>query len=407
MTACIACAGNAVREFFDLGRTSLANKFLTADELREGEEDTYPLVVGFCDACGHVQLTEHVAPPAMFDNYLYISSMSDTLKDHLHGLARTAVRRFGLDRDSLVVDIGSNDGTLLSGFRTEGVRTLGVDPAANLAEMARHNGVETITAYFGKETARRLVERYGKASLITSTNSFPHIPDLEDFLAGVGIMLADDGAMVIEAHYLRDLLEQNAFDTIYHEHVSYWALGPLKALFSRFGLEPVMTERLPLHHGQLRVTIRRQGSGSVDGSVARTLAEEEAAGLDRFETYQAFARDALALRESLTEMLRKLGAEGRRVVGYGAPAKSCTLITFLGLGPDNLEYIADRSPLKQGRYTPGAHIPVVSPEHLLADRPDYVVLLAWNFAEEIMAQLAEYRRRGGRFILPIPEVTVV
>lgn len=407
MTACIACAGDSVREFFDLGRTSLANKFLTDDEVRKGEEDTYPLVVGFCDACGHVQLTEHVAPPAMFDNYLYISSMSDTLKEHLHDLARTAVQRFGLGHECLVVDIGSNDGTLLSGFRNEGVRTLGVDPAANLAEMARRNGVETVTAYFGEATARRLVEQYGKASLITSTNSFPHIPDLEDLLTGVGIMLADDGAMVIEAHYLRDLLEQNAFDTIYHEHVSYWALGPLKKLFSRFGLEPVRAERLPLHHGQLRVTIRRQGSGPVDDSVAQTLAEERAAGLDRFETYQAFAKNALALRESLTEMLGKLGAEGRRVVGYGAPAKSCTLITFLGLGPDNLEYIADRSPLKQGRYTPGAHIPVVSPERLLADQPDYVVLLAWNFADEIMAQLAEYRRRGGRFILPIPEVTVL
>ena len=407
MTACIACGGTAIREFLDLGSMSLANKFLTRDEVKQGGEASYPLVVGFCDSCGHVQLTDPVAPPAMFDNYLYISSMSDTLKGHLHDLSRTMVHRLGLGADSLVVDIGSNDGTLLSGFRGEGVRTLGVDPAANLAEMARRVGVETVTAYFGKETARRLVAQYGPAALITSTNSFPHIPDLEDLLSGVDIMLAPDGAMVIEAHYLRDLLEQNAFDTIYHEHVSYWALGPMKTLLERFGLEPVMVERLPLHHGQLRVTIRRQGSGPVDESVARTMAEERAAGLDRFETYQAFARKALALRELLTSMLDKLAAEGRRVVGYGAPAKSSTLITFLGLGPENLAYIADKSPLKQGRYTPGAHIPVVSPEHLLADQPDYVVLLAWNFADEIMAQLEDYKRQGGKFILPIPEVSVV
>jgi methylation protein EvaC len=181
----------------------------------------------------------------------------------------------------------------------------------------------------------------------------------------------------------------------------------MKTLLARFGLEPVMVERLPIHHGQIRVTIRRKDAGRVDESVARILAEERAAGLDRFETYQAFAKNALALRESLTSVLRKFAAEGRRVVGYGAPAKSSTLITFLGLGPDNLAYIADKSPLKQGRYTPGAHIPVVSPERLLADQPDYVVLLAWNFADEIMAQLAEYTRRGGRFILPIPKVSIV
>jgi predicted TPR repeat methyltransferase len=407
MAACIVCGGTDVRKFLDLGRMSLANKFLTRDEVDRGGEARYPLVVAFCGTCAHVQLTEHVAPPAMFDNYLYISSMSDTLKAHLHDLAGTMVGRLGLGAESLVVDIGSNDGTLLSGFRSQGVRTLGVDPAENLAELARRNGVETVTAYFGEATARRLVAQHGRAALITSTNSFPHIPDLQDLLKGVDIMMAPDGAMVIEAHYLRDLLEQNAFDTIYHEHVSYWALGPMKALLARFGMEPVMVERLPLHHGQIRVTLRRKGAGPVDDSVVRTLEEERTAGLDRFETYQAFARNALALRESLTSMLRKLAAEGRRVVGYGAPAKSSTLITFLGLGPENIAYIADKSPLKQGRYTPGAHIPVVAPERLLADQPDYVVLLAWNFADEIMAQLAEYTRKGGRFILPIPKVTVV
>ena len=407
MTACIVCGGNTVREFLDLGRMSLANKFLTKEEVDAGGEVSYPLVVGFCDGCGHVQLTEHVAPPAMFDNYLYISSMSDTLKEHLHDLARTMVGRLGLGAESLVLDIGSNDGTLLSGFRGEGVRTLGIDPAANLAEMARRNGVETVTAYFGEATARKLLAEHGPAALLTSTNSFPHIPDLQDFLKGVDIMMAPDGAMAIEAHYLRDLLEQNAFDTVYHEHVSYWALGPMKALFARFGMEPVMVERLPLHHGQLRVTVRRKGVAPVDESVARTLAEEKAMGLDRFETYEAFAKNALALRESLTSVLRDFAGKGQRVVGYGAPAKSSTLITFLGLGPDNLAYIADRSPLKQGRYTPGAHIPVVSPERLLADQPDYVVLLAWNFADEIMAQLADYTRKGGRFILPIPKVSIV
>jgi len=407
MTACIVCGGVVVREFLNLGRMSLANKFLTREEVDRHDEAAYPLVVGFCPGCSHVQLTERVAPPAMFDHYLYISSMSETLKNHLGDLAETMIGRLGLCATSLVVDVGSNDGTLLAAFKRHHTRILGVDPAANLADLAKQNGVETVTAYFGQATAQRLLEQYGPASLITSTNSFPHIPDLQDFVKGVDVMLAPDGAMVIEAHYLRDLLEQNSFDTIYHEHVSYWALAPMKALFARFDMEPVMVERLPLHHGQIRVTFRRKGVTPIDSSVEQILVEERAIGLDRFDTYEAFARNARSLRNSLATVLGDLMAQGKRVVGYGAPAKSSTLITFLKLGPNSIAYIADKSPLKQGRFTPGAHIPVVSPERLLEDQPDYVVLLAWNFADEIMAQQAEYRRRGGRFILPIPEVTIV
>jgi len=406
VTTCIVCGGDGVVPFLDLGRMSLANKFLTREE-KDRHEATFPLVVGFCRDCAHVQLTQHVAPDAMFDHYLYVSSMSDTLKRHLHDLAATMTRRLDLGQDSLVLDIGSNDGTLLSGFRAQGTRTLGIDPAENLVELARQNGVETVTGYFGEATARELVARHGPAALITSTNSFPHIPDLEDFVQGLDIMLAPDGAIVIEAHYLRDLLEQNAFDTVYHEHVSYWALGPMKRLFERFGMEPVAVERLPLHHGQIRVTVRRQGAGLVDDSVARTLAEEREIGLDRLETYERFARKVEGLRDSMAQMLRDLATAGKRVAGYGAPAKSSTLITFLGLGPENIAYIADKSPLKQGRFTPGAHIPIVPPEQLLDDQPDYVVLLAWNFADEVMAQQAEYRSRGGKFILPVPEASVV
>lgn len=407
MEPCIVCGGGNVREFLDLGRMSLANKFLTREELEAAPETTYPLVVGFCPECHHVQLTSHVAPPAMFDHYLYISSMSETLKNHLHDLAKTMTGRLGLGGDDLVLDIGSNDGTLLQGFRACGTRILGVDPAANLADLAREKGVETVTGFFGEETARRLVAERGQARLLTSTNSFPHIPNLQDFLKGVDIMMAPDGAMVIECHYLRDLLEQNAFDTIYHEHVSFWALGPMMTLFARFGMEPVMVERLPLHHGQIRATIRRKGVATPDASVGRLLAEEQAMGLDRFDTYETFARKAVELRESLLGTIGRLAAEGKTVVGYGAPAKASTLITFLQLGPQHIAYIADRSPLKQGRFTPGAHIPVVAPERLLEEQPDYVLLLAWNFAEEIMQQQAEYKRRGGKFILPIPAVSIV
>ncbi len=406
MTRCVVCEESAVREFLDLGETTLANRFIAADELGD-TEPAFPLKVGFCTGCGHVQLTEIVPPPAMFDHYLYISSMSETLTNHLHDLAATVVERCGLSASDLVVDVGSNDGTLLSGFARHGVRTLGVDPAANLAALAREKGVETVTGYFGTETAEKLLKDVGPAAVITSTNSFPHIPDLSDFMRGVDILLADDGALFIEAHYLRDLLEQKAFDTVYHEHVSYWALGAARHLFGRYGMEVVNVERLPLHHGQLRMTVRRQGVAPVESAVTAILAEEKSVGMDRFETYQAFAQEALKLRDRLNTTLNRLKSEGRSVAGYGAPAKGNTLLTFLGIGPDRIEYIADRSPLKQGRYTPGTHIPVVSAERILADQPDYVLLLAWNFADEIMAQQAEYRSRGGKFIIPVPDVRVV
>jgi hypothetical protein len=343
----------------------------------------------------------------MFEHYLYISSMSDTLKGHLHDLASCVVERLGLGRDSFVIDVGSNDGTLLSGFSPYDIRTLGVDPAANLVEHARAVGVETLTAFFSTPTAKKILDKWGKASVVTATNTFPHIPNLADFLTGLDTVLIKGGTLVLEAHYLQDILDQRAFDTIYHEHVSYWALGPMVHLFSRVGFEVVDVERLPLHHGQIRVWVCRKGEGRVRHSVKMLLAEEESAGLRSLETYRGFAKYTRDLREKLDATLNRLLAEGKRVVGYGAPAKGNTLLTFLRIGPDRLPYIADRSPLKQGRFTPGTHIPIVPPERIIEDQPDYVLLLAWNFAEEIMNQQEEYRRRGGRFILPVPRVEVI
>jgi SAM-dependent methyltransferase len=395
-----------VQEFLDLGRTALANKFLTLDEL-SGPEPTYPLRLGFCHRCGHVQLTETVPPQAMFEDYLYISSASDTLKAHLYDLSDLLVERYHLKADALVIDIGCNDGTLLSGFRRHGVRTVGVDPAVNLAALACDQAIERYVGFFNAETAQHIVAKWGQASIITATNTFPHIPALRDFIAGIKTVLAPGGAFVIEAHYLGDLLSQRAFDTIYHEHVSYWALGPMVHLFAQQGMEVVDAERIPLHHGQLRVSVQRRGEGQVTSHVAELLAQERDLGIDQFATYQQFAQQTYHVREDLHRTLNALRQQGKRVVGYGAPAKGNTLLSFLDLGPQVVAYIADRSPLKQGRYTPGTHIPVVPPERLLADQPDYVLLLAWNFADEVLAQQAEYRRRGGKFILPVPEVQII
>jgi len=406
MVKCIVCSSSNVQEFLDLGPTALANNFLTSEELSE-PEPKYPLRVGFCNECGHAQLLEHVPPSAMFEKYLYISCMSDTLKAHLYDLAQVVTERCHLGPEDLVIDIGSNDGTLLSGFKCHGVKTLGVDPAKNLVDLARQVGVETYTAFFGSETAAQIVDKWGKASVITATNTFPHIPNLADFLQGIDTVLAPDGAFVIEAHYLVDLLKQSAFDTIYHEHVSYWALGPMVYLFNHHGMQVVNVERLPLHHGQLRVFVQRQGKGTVQPSVDDVLEMERSRGIDRFATYEGFARQTQRIKQNLQRTVHDFLAQGKRIAGYGAPAKGNTLLSFLEIGPDKIEYIADRSPLKQGRYTPGTHIPVVSPARLLDDQPDYVLLFAWNFAQEIMEQQAEYRRRGGKFIIPVPEVKVV
>jgi SAM-dependent methyltransferase len=406
LSQCILCSKRGVEQFLDLGSTALANKFISKDEL-DREEPKFPLKIGFCHNCHHVQLTEQVPPHAMFDDYLYVSAASETLKNHLWDLSDEIVNRYNLGADDLVIDIGCNDATLLQGFQRHGVRTLGVDPAKNLADLTAQNGIERYTALFNSETAKEIAAKWGKASVITATNTFPHIQDLPDFIRGIKAALKPGGVFVIEAHYLMDLVDQVAFDTIYHEHVSYWALAPMRRLFAGNGMHIVDVERLPLHHGQLRVFVRHDGDGDVSARVATLLEAEHAHGLDKFETYRGLADRAMTIKDDLHRTLSTLRDEGKRVVGYGAPAKGNTLLSFLEIGPALLEYIADRSPLKQGLYTPGMHIPVVPAERLLLDQPDYVLLLAWNFVEEIMAQQAEYLHRGGKFIIPVPRVQIV
>jgi SAM-dependent methyltransferase len=403
---CVACGSAGLEEFLDLGETALANRFLGEADL-DAPEPKYPLRVGFCSDCGHVQLTELVPPSAMFENYLYISSASDTLTAHLLELSDVITERMGLEATDLVIDVGCNDGTLLSGFRRHSIKTLGVDPARNLTGMLRDKGIDSYVGFFDSNSAKDIVRGWGQAAVITATNTFPHIPNLRDFVEGIKIVLAPGGAFVLEAHYLLDLLDQRAFDTIYHEHVSYWALGPMAAFFRRNGMEVVDAERLPLHHGQLRVTVQREGEGRVEPSVAEILELERARGIDQIESYRHFALEVQRIKDDLHQTMRKLRAGGRRIAGYGAPAKGNTLLSFLEIGPEMVDYIADRSPLKQGLYTPGSRIPVVSPDRLLTDQPDSVLLFAWNFADEILEQQSEYRRRGGQFIIPVPEVRVV
>ncbi len=400
---CVICRGALPEPFLDLGEQALANKFLTPDEIGDAEP-SFPLRVARCPECTHLQLAELVPPSAMFEDYLYVSSASDTLRAHLHELADYVTDRRGLAEGDLVVDIGANDATLLQGFARHGVRTLAVDPAVNLAERTAGSGIDRYTGFFNAASAREIVERWGQAAVITATNTFPHIPDLHDFMTGIDTALAPGGAFVIEAHYLLDILEQLAFDTVYHEHVSYWALGPMQRLFAEHGMHVTSAERLPVHHGQLRVIVQRQGEATADETVEGVLAQEQEHGLHEASTWERFAARTYAIKRDLHRTLAELRAEGKRVAAYGAPAKGSTLLSFLELGPAHLEWIADRSALKQGRVTPGSHIPIVEPERMLTDRPDVVLLLAWNFADEILRQQQAYAEAGGRFLVPVPEV---
>ncbi len=406
---CLVCGESGLKLFLDLGSTALANKFIAEDELSRAEP-VYPLRVAFCPSCTHVQLLDRVPPHAMFDDYLYISSASETLKNHLDSLSRTLIGRLDLGAADLVVDIGCNDGTLLDAFRRNSdghVRVLGVDPARNLAAAVAHLGIDREEKLFTAETAAAIRAERGPARLITATNTFPHIQDLGDFVEGLKNLLAPGGVFVGEAHYLVDILDQVAFDTVYHEHVSYWALGPIQRLMRDHGMEVVDVERLPIHHGQLRFFVQRAGEGAVRDSVAQLLRYEEERGLRQFETYEQFAKRVYWIRQELTKTLDDLRQSGHRVVGYGAPAKGNTLLTYLNLGSDKLDYICDKSPFKQGRYTPGMHIPVVPPSRLTSDRPEYVLLLAWNFQDEVLQQQTAYRELGGKFITPVPEVRII
>jgi predicted TPR repeat methyltransferase len=405
---CLVCAASEIEQVLDLGKTVPANSFLRPGDIGAGSEEWFALRVGVCGTCGHVQLLDHVPPTLLFDHYSYVSSASSTLTEHLHGLAREVVARLALPSTALVVDVGCNDGTLLDGFCRAGIdRRVGVDPAANLAARSSALGASVNVGYFTEELAARLRRGYGPAAVLTMTNTFPHIPDLHALMRAIGRLLADDGVFVLEAHYLADLLELGAFDTIYHEHVSYWSLLPMQQLFSAHGFEVFDVERLPIHHGQLRAWVCRTGTRAVAPRVAALADFERESQLGSPATLRALTPRIEAIRRDLLGLMADVRRRGGRVAAYGAPAKGSTLLSYFGLGPGDLDYIADRNPLKQGRVTPGSHVPIVAPGRILEDPPDLLVVLAWNFADEIARQLEPYLHAGGRMVVPIPKLEVL
>lgn len=398
-TTCRACEGTRLIRFLELGQQPLANAFLaSADEF--GAEAAYPLDVYFCESCSLVQLLDVIDPAVLFGNYIYVTGTSDTIAHHNAAYARTVTELLGLGPHDLVVEAASNDGSLLKAFRALGVRTLGVEPAANLAALARRDGIETETRFFNSDTARDLSESYQRAKAVIGNNVLAHVDDTIDFLRGARHLLDAGGMVIFEVPYLAELIDRLEYDTIYHEHLCYFSMTALQRLCESAGLGIARVDRVPVHGGSLRVYAAVR-NGHAAGAMRLAEAERQA-GLDSIDRYHRFASEVARSRELLRNLLCRLRSEGRSIAGYGAPAKGNTLLNYCGIDTALLPYTVDKNERKVGLYTPGMHIPVRPVSALIEEQPDEVLILAWNFAAEIMSQQQDYRARGGRFITPVP-----
>jgi 2-polyprenyl-3-methyl-5-hydroxy-6-metoxy-1,4-benzoquinol methylase len=404
---CRFCNAGLKRTFVDLGRSPLANSLLSAEDVERGEA-SYPLHAYVCDNCLLVQLQEFECAENIFSDYLYFSSFSQLWLQHCRAYAEKMTKRFALDGHSLVVEVASNDGYLLQYFKERGLGVLGVEPAANVAKAAQDKGIATEVAFFGAETARRLAAAGKSADLMAANNVLAHVPDLHDFVAGFKLLLKPTGTATFEFPHLLRLIEERQFDTIYHEHFSYFSFLVVDKIFAQHGLRVYDVETLPTHGGSLRLFVCRADAPFASTSeVDELIAKERAAGLDRIDTYASFAGAVIDIKCQLLDFLIEARKKGKSVVGYGAPAKGNTLLNYCGVGPELLSYTVDVSPHKQGRYLPGVQVPIYAPEHILQTKPHYVLILPWNIKEEITDKMAAIREWGGRFVTAIPKLTVL
>jgi C-methyltransferase C-terminal domain/Putative zinc binding domain/Methyltransferase domain len=405
---CRFCGAPLCYTFVNLGMSPLCESYLATEQLNR-MEPFYPLHVYVCDKCFLVQLQEYVSPEHIFTEYAYFSSYSDSWLQHASSYVDQMVARFGYNDRSFVVELASNDGYLLQYFVRQGIPCLGVEPAVNVAQVATQRGVPTLIKFFGEQTAREMIAEGKPADLILANNALAQVPDVNDFVKGMKILLATGGVVTVEFPHLMRLMEENQFDTIYHEHFSYFSFITAEKIFAAHGMTLFDVEELPTHGGSLRIFGRHAEDASKPVTLrANELREREmAAGFTRLETYAEFAERVKETKRKLLEFLIQVRREGKSVAGYGAPGKGNTLLNYCGIGCDFLDYTVDRSPYKQGKFLPGTHIPILHPDKIRETKPDYILILPWNLKEEIRQQLSYVREWGGQLVVPIPAVEVL
>ena len=400
---CRVCKSKNLEKVISLGDQPPANAFLKKEDL-DKNEPFFPLECHFCKNCSFVQLSDIVDPELLFKDYVYVSSTSNVFVQHFKELAEKVTKKFNLQKNSLVVDIGSNDGILLRPFKEKGMKVLGIDPAEKIARLATESGIETLPEFFTPGLAQKIAKERGKAKVITATSVFSHVDGLDSFVEGVEKLIADDGVFIVEVYYMKSLVEKNLFDTIYHEHLSYFTTKTMSALLERLGMELFDVGLTDTHGGSLRAFAQKKGGlHKKEKSIAKFLQQENKAKMHELATYKEFSGKIAENKKELVELLEGLKAKGKKIVGYGAPAKGNTLLNYFGIGPAVLDYIVDDSPWKQGLYSPGMHIPVKGFEQLSKEKPDYILILAWNYAEPIMKKCKDV----ADFILPVPKPKIV
>ena len=402
---CRSCGSEKGSLVLDLGEQPLANNLLGPDDL-DKPEPRFPLRLAVCESCWLMQITDIIPPVDLFSDYVYFSSYSDAMLRHAAEACATYSDRLGLGGSNFVVEVASNDGYLLKNFVRDGVPCLGLEPAENIAAVAREAGVDTDCEFFGLQTARRIAEERGHADLIIGNNVFAHAPDTNDFVAGLATLLTSGGTVALEFPYGKEMIDKNEFDTIYHEHVYYFTLTPLVPLLARHGLQIHDVDTLSIHGGSLRLWVCHEGERTTGSAVDELLESEDETGLRSTGYYKQLGRRAERVRSDLLALLADLKSDGKNIAAYGAAAKGSTLLNYCRPPEGSIDFIADRSPHKQGKYSPGLHLPIVASEELSKRGPDYAVLLAWNFADEIMGQQELFRTNGGRFVIPVPAVVI-